>query len=403
MTNFSERFFYVISREIFSWMPAKSILKLASTSHHCLSFIQEESFCKQQDRNMRSMDDCGLFIQGNAFNYDKYMTKILALPSQNLSYMGVQPHSMKFLSDNVQLITSSGGLFFGRTTVTQSPYVETFVILNPVTGMIAKVPKPLGLVNYANMKVVFNYSDNGDLLLMIIMMENDDWISLDKCMVYSHEDMMWKEKSDQRHNLGGRSLCTEKHVFLDNCVYFLSDLSCYFGRENENYFPYIVSYNTNNEETRFLGLPKRSHKGRNHYTCRMNIFSWNKGKTMCLVKLRKGLFTIWVLNDIKKGDSWIRILRKTLFEIGLQEHGISEVADFKVINGKTLIVAMENNNVYSYNILGDDDQEKNLTMISNGHGCNSVNLMLYSYTNTLRRIPNGIPLIDFQKNLGFME
>ncbi|XP_047314155.1 uncharacterized protein LOC124917934 [Impatiens glandulifera] len=257
---------------------------------------------------------------------------------------------MEFLRD-VRLLVSSGGLLFCRTSQRRPNHVEPFVIINPATGMKVEVSAPSGLSRGErdnSLKVVFNHNNNGDPFLMIIMIDNYGWNAIYKLMVYSFEEKKWRGKSQREE-----------------------------------------------EKTQYLRLPRNANKGRNHSTCRMKIFPWDKCETttMCLVKFCKGQFTIWVWN--KKGEKqheWVQILRKTVSDIGILSDVDVDVVGFTVMNGKTLVIVMENKKVYSYNLVSDGVKQKTATLISNNHGCNGWNFIMYSYSNTLAQIPNAVPI-----------
>ncbi|XP_047331472.1 uncharacterized protein LOC124935052 [Impatiens glandulifera] len=296
---------------------------------------------------------------------------------------------MEFLRD-VQLLVSSGGLLFCRTSRERPDHVEPFVVINPATGMKVEVSAPSGLSRVErdnSLKVVFNHNNNGDPFLMIIMIDNDGWNAIYKLMVYSFEEKKWRGKSQRGIDIGGRNLMVENHVFFGDCIYILSDFDCYYFTHKSEYFlPYILCYNVEKEKTQFLRLPKQANEGRNHSTYQVNIFLWNECKTMCLVKFCKGQFTIWVWNKKGEKQQWVQILRKTLSDIGLLSH--VDVVGFTVMNGKTLVIVMENKKVYSYNLVSDGTA----TLISNNHRCKGRNFTMHSYSNTLAQIPNAVPI-----------
>ncbi|XP_047331813.1 uncharacterized protein LOC124935423 [Impatiens glandulifera] len=301
---------------------------------------------------------------------------------------------MEFLRD-VRLLVSSGGLLFCRTSQRRPNHVEPFVVINPATGMKVEVSEPSGLSRGEkdnNLKVVFSHHNNGDPFLMIIMIDIDGWDAIYKLMVYSFEEKKWRGKSQRGIDIGERNLFVENHVFFDDCICFLSDFYGGFTRKSEYYFPFILCYNIEEEKTQYLRLPRNANKGRNHSTCRMKIFSWDKCETttMCLVKFCKGQFTIWVWNKEGEKQEWVQILRKTLSDIGILEH--VDVVGFTVMNEKTLVIVMENKKVYSYNLVSDGVKQKTATLISNNHGCNGWNFIMYSYSNTLAQIPNAVPI-----------
>lgn len=65
--------------------------------------------------------------------------------------------------------------------------------------------------------------------------------------------------------------------------------------------PYIMSYNLENGTSTMLTLPKDARRGFQDYGCEMTIFGWGKvaaaQSSICLVKLRRSVFTIWILTD----------------------------------------------------------------------------------------------------------
>lgn len=106
------------------------------------------------------------------------------------------------------------------------------------------------------------------------------------------------------HGFGPRELHLDMPVYHNGAVHFVSDCSDPSRRRGSVYYwPYIVAYDINNDTTRKLRLPNDARKGSNDtlHKSNLGIFKWGSRKSssesICLVRLKKFVFTAWVLRD----------------------------------------------------------------------------------------------------------
>jgi hypothetical protein len=113
----------------------------------------------------------------------------------------------------------------------------------------------------------------------------------------------------------------------------------------------------------------------------MSIFKWGKvtssNSSICLVKLRESVFSIWILKDYKS-STWKKVLEERVETLGLKEKN-PNVTGFTIMNGDLLVFATEKN-VYS---CGLDDEKFAMVEEICQHNCGS-NPHFISYSNTLR-------------------
>ena len=69
--------------------------------------------------------------------------------------------------------------------------------------------------------------------------------------------------------------------------------------------------------------------------------------SICLVRLRKSVFTVWILTDYEP-SRWLRILKVRTKGMGLSEEN-PKITGFAVMNGDLLVFATETR-VYSYGL-----------------------------------------------------
>ncbi|KAI9083771.1 hypothetical protein K1719_034239 [Acacia pycnantha] len=160
---------------------------------------------------------------------------------------------------------------------------------------------------------------------------------------------MWKSV-EASFVYGGRNLRFDIHVYYRKALHFMSDCSPYFGKGSPYFRPYIMAYTIENESSRMIRVPKEA---RSDMTCKMKIYKWGKptssNESICLVRLRKNVFTIWVLSDYEIGK-WRRVLKIRVKAMGVKEEDHVHVTTFTVMNGDRLIFATEMK-IYGYDTL----------------------------------------------------
>ena len=125
---------------------------------------------------------------------------------------------------------------------------------------------------------------------------------------------------------------------------------------------------------------------------RSQVFSFGKKLTQlnapCLVRLRKYVFTVWILKDYEP-SGWLRILKVRTKGMGLREKN-PKITGFTVMNGDLLVFATETR-VYSYDLT-----EENYMRVEEicQHRFES-NVCFTSYLDTLRFCGRGAESVPF--------
>ena len=166
-------------------------------------------------------------------------------------------------------------------------------------------------------------------------------------------------------------------VHHDGAIHFISDCFPYFVKGSPYFRPYIMCYDIDNGMSRLLRVPKEA-RCSHDLSCDMGIFKRGKvtssTHSTCLVRLRKCVFTIWILTNYELS-----------LGMGLIEQD-PVVTGFTILNGDLLVFATEKK-VYAYD-LTNENIEKYMTVEEIcEHKCESK-VSFISYSNTLR--PRGV-------------
>lgn len=105
-------------------------------------------------------------------------------------------------------------------------------------------------------------------------------------------------------------------------------------------------------------------------------------QSICLVKLNKNVFSIWVLCDEEK-NSWHQVFEMHVEDMGLEGSDIV-VAGFTVLNGKFLLIATDLL-VYQYNLSSESSGKVEKIC---GHACGGY-VFFHSFSSTLRSCGDG--------------
>ena len=343
-----------ITFEIFSWLPAKSICKLKSTCNSSSEFLEETLFKTKQAHNMFGRDDTCFFIL-RPDQIGQSNTEIVELHSlpQNRQSSGAPKEALSFLSNSVCVLASSNGLVVGHTINDHQDSIE-FVICNPVTKSWSSIPTPesfQGNHSFAGINLMLDCSLDG---YKVFLLENSGvWSPTSyTCSVYHSKEGVWTTMKNS-FSPGGSNMEFDMPVFHKGCLHFISDCASYFAKPSPFYKPYIMSYNLENGISTMLKLPREAIKGC-HSMCNMGIFNWGKktssNSSICLVKLRNSVFTVWFLKDYESG-SWKRVLKVRVRALGLNETN-PNVRGFMVMNGNLLVFATDEK-LYSYGLEGE--------------------------------------------------
>ncbi|CAL0324926.1 unnamed protein product [Lupinus luteus] len=228
-------------------------------------------------------------------------------------------------------------------------------VSNPATRSLLHIPTPEQVrqnVN-ADLKIVFEF--------------------------LSSEEGVWKS-NERRFFTGPRDLRFDMPVWFNEAIHLISTCSPHEDKS----MPYIVSYNYENGKSTILSVPKKARRGLHHDSCDMGIFKWgkvtNSTESICLVRLLKSAFTVWVLTDYKS-SSWRRIMKARVKALVRSREQNPIVSGYSVLNDECLVFTTENK-VYGYNWTRKE------TVEIGEHKCESSKISIIPYSNTLR--PCGI-------------
>ncbi|KAF7831359.1 F-box protein [Senna tora] len=348
--------------EIFSWLPATAIQKFKSASDffHTIS-LEETYFVHKQSHNASLKNDHCFFLQ------PKLCQRILA---------------------------SSNGLIIGCGTK-QSNQTELF-ISNPSTQSWFPIPTPNCLKEYPYSEINIAFECNSKDFMLFLFEVPSEWSSLCyNLKFYSQEEDTWKtiEKS---FFTGARRMIFDTHVFQNNVFHVISDCSPYLLKKSPYFRPYIMAYNIKDGESRMIRVPKEARRGSHDSSCRMGIYKWGKvtslNGSICLVRLRKSVFTVWVLTNYES-CKWKRVIKIRVKAMGMTEEEPIDVKGFVVMNGDCLVFATRNK-VYNCGLT-----HKSYMVVEEicEHGFDNDEVYFTSYSDTLRLPGDGattLPLLQ---------
>ncbi|KAK7359337.1 hypothetical protein VNO77_01292 [Canavalia gladiata] len=365
--------------EIFSWLPAKAVYKFRTGNRLVSKFPEETYFALKQAQKALLRDDTCFFIQPDITYQNNELHPLLG---EELS-SGVSNDVLLFLSNSVKILSSSNGLILCRVKCQNQ---ITLFISNPITQSCLPIPTPEHLYKnpYCDIKIGLECSLD-DCMIFLFYEDPDDWSSY-YCKIYLLKEGIWKDR-EEKIFVGGRNLRFDTPVYHNGAIHFISDSFPYFSKKSAYFRPYIMSYNLNNGKSSMLRIAREARKGSHDCSCNMRIFNWDKitssNRSICLVRLRKHVFTIWVLTKYET-CLWKRILKVRVKAMGLFEKD-PIITGFVVLNGDLLVFATKKK-VYGYGLSG-----KRYMKIEEicEHGCES-NVHFISYSNTLRMWDAGV-------------
>ncbi|KAL0337155.1 UNVERIFIED_CONTAM: hypothetical protein Scaly_1990600 [Sesamum calycinum] len=337
--------------DIFSWLPAKSLYRLSSVCKSSKELLSDDFFIRKQFKNMQLVPDRDFFI------IQKYRNGNLeshALSSKNSS-AGPPPESLDFLENHGNIIASSNGLLCCRSIADYDEY--PLFLFNPTTWSCLPIPIPDKRATRlwgSEIGFVFVCEKDEDDFLLLALLTPNEWGAKFHCKIYSPEHRSWRDVG--RVDLGHRDMTFEHTVKLNGVVYMVSDCFNYLDRGSRFFWPYIVAYDVKNSSSQFFKIPKGARKGLGDN--RLRIFEWgdhpstSEFNSICLVKLLKNVFTVWVLMRTSSSYYWKRVFRMRVQAMALAPSNISprsRVEGFAVLNGSVLIFAI-GRKVYSYNL-----------------------------------------------------
>ncbi|KAF7838895.1 F-box protein [Senna tora] len=330
--------------EIISWLPAKAIPKFKYANHDILSLVTSQSYLSQkQSHNSFLKNDPCFFLHSDTCQRYSATTEFHHFSSVEKSSSGVSHNFLDFLKNypSCRIMASSNGLILGRSTKCNGE-IELF-ISNPATKSWLPIPTPDYLKENLNFDINIAFECN-----------NQD--------SHSNDYML-------------------------------------FRFEAPDEWPYIMSYNIEDGGSRMIRVPKEARRNSHDFSCKMGIYKWGKARnsdeSICLVRLRKCVFTVWVLVDYE-ASKWRRILKIRVKEIlGIKEEDPIIVRGFKVINGDYLVFATQKK-VYGYG-LGCKIYMKLQKICEHQFDHDGDKVCFTSYSDTLRSCGDGattLPLMQ---------
>ncbi|XLU63911.1 hypothetical protein S245_023120 [Arachis hypogaea] len=219
----------------------------------------------------------------------------------------------------------------------------------------------------------------------LILFDNEDWSSHFDCHVYSHKQGAWSLRKN-RFFARSRDLKFDMLMICNGAIHFISNCYSYLAKDSTHCRPYIMSYKIPNGdvdervETKLLRVPKEARRGSHDDSCDINIFKWGAvagHQTICLVRLRKCVFTVWILTNYES-CSWRRIMKVRVKGMGLVEQN-PDIRGFTILNDD--LVFATDKKVYAYGLTSEKYMV--LSKICD-HRCDSTFVHFVSYSDTLR-------------------
>ncbi|TKY46079.1 F-box protein [Spatholobus suberectus] len=365
--------------EVFSYLPAKAIYRFKCMSKSVSKLPKETCFAMKQAENSLKKDDTCFFLQQETSQRYNKKVKLYPLPGKQSS-SGVSEDVLRFLSKSTRVLASTKGLILCRTT---SKTPDELFVCNPATKSWLPIPSPKQVQEKPDadlIMVLLECSNSCDDYMVLHFEGPTDWSSNYACKFYKPKEGLWKAM-EKSFFVGGRNMKFNMPVYYNGAIHFISNCSPYLTKRSPYFRPYVMSYNLENGTSTMLRLPKDARRGSHDLNCEMSIFSWGKVSTpqssICLVRLRKSVFTIWILTNYES-KRWMRILKVRTKGMGLREKD-PKITGFTVMNGGLLIFATETR-VYSYGLT--DENYMRVEEICQ-HRCKS-NVCFTSYSDTLR-------------------
>ncbi|KAK7380542.1 hypothetical protein VNO78_33055 [Psophocarpus tetragonolobus] len=263
---------------------------------------------KQGEHSLKMHDTC-FFLQPELSSLMLDLkVELFPLP-QHKSSSGVSNDVMNFLSKSTRVLSSSKGLILCHT---RSNLLSQFFVCNPITKSWVPIPFPnkdhVEEEKYEVdpiMVLVECIGGNSENYMIFYFQGPTDWSSSFPCKFFNSKEGLWQQM-EKNFFAGGRNLKFNMPVCCNGAIHFISDCGTYLTRASKFFMPYIMSYNLESGTTRMLKLPEDATWDFDDDSCDMSIFNWGKS-SICLVKLLRSVFTIWILTDYES-QNWFRLL-----------------------------------------------------------------------------------------------
>ncbi|XP_074328330.1 putative F-box protein At1g19160 [Apium graveolens] len=385
--------------EIFPHLPAKSIFKFSVVSKECHEILSWKLLANKQCKNLEGREDSCFFIQPKSAPTSLQLNYLC---ETSKSFCGFPSASLEFLSTKGSMIASYNGLLCCKNLEDAeyplflcNPVTKTWLpIIKPTSDF--KIDYPFSFILVCN---IDDYNHEDDYKLMYVgSFSQDVWNTNTKlCRIYWPQKKVWEEYGEMV--IGSRSIDFGSAAYLKNdggTIHFMSDWGKYIAKNSPFYWPYIVSYNIRSSISKFLKIPRPARKGifDSDCSCKFGVFKFKDPRTgkesICLIKLMKLVFSIWILTDAHS-NKWKIILKSRSKAMGLYDDLKPTISGFSVINGNLLVIATGDNQLYRYPLTRDgimSSKVKRAELI----GCHQYgmdDLCFYSYSNTLRPCGDG--------------
>ncbi|KAH1142787.1 hypothetical protein GYH30_033464 [Glycine max] len=362
-------------------------------------------------------DDTCFFLQQETPHYnEKVEVELHPLPGNQLS-SAVSDYVLRFLSNSTRVLASTKGLILCNHEVQ-----KRYDAADPTMVLLESS---------------YDGCDDDYMVFHLELESTTDWSSNYACKISKPKEGSWKTMGTSFF-VGGRNMKFNMPVCCNRTIHFISDCGPYLTKMSSFFNPYISSYNLESGTSTMLRVPKDARRGSHDSSCDMSIvvkiiygklnklltesrtmsrfvalskncaiinheilkikqprsqvFSFGKKLTQlnapCLVRLRKYVFTVWILKDYEP-SGWLRILKVRTKGMGLREKN-PKITGFTVMNGDLLVFATETR-VYSYDLT-----EENYMRVEEicQHRFES-NVCFTSYLDTLRFCGRGAESVPF--------
>ncbi|XP_068475316.1 F-box protein At1g30790-like [Phaseolus vulgaris] len=313
----------MISSEIFpicSYLPAKSLYRFKAVNKGFYNLLGEGFFLVNHVHNSLKRDDTCFFVQLERPCNEE--VRLHLLPSQQQG-SGVSSEVLQSLSKSSQILASIKGLILCRS-IDKTP--SEFYICNPATKSQLPISLPTHDEENLNarahvMIMLLECYDEFDDYMVVHFETPTDWSSDYACKILKPQEGLWKTM-EKGFCAGGRNIKFNMPVHDNGVIHFISDCGSYITKGSPYFEPYIMSYNLKNGTSTMLKLSKTARKSSTDKKCDMSIFNWGKvsmtSSSICLVRLKRSTFKVWILKDYKT-SRWKRIMKIKTKEMCLKE------------------------------------------------------------------------------------
>ncbi|XP_057723509.1 uncharacterized protein LOC130939420 [Arachis stenosperma] len=220
--------------EILSWLPAKAIHKLKSSSKLFSELPETPYFVVKQVKNsLKKVRPSCFFIQRDDILNHNDCVELHPLPGEEL-FSGVPKNTLRSIaSSRLKILSSSNGLLLCLHGM------ELFII-NPATCYLLHISLPNHLQQRGNLHSVSMTLECDSDDYRLILFDNEDWSSHFDCHVYSHKQGTWSLRKNCFF-AGSRVLKFDMPVICNGAIHFILDCYSYLAKDITHFRSYIIS------------------------------------------------------------------------------------------------------------------------------------------------------------------